>query len=191
MISPVFGWRDEALSWEPSFLPFLLGRMNRYREGPDVLLELAKELRGQPAIAPYRKLQGDLASEDAERSDEACRTLSAAADEVATSLDAPRQELGVLRRVLVEVFPDAVGAVSGAVLGAALAGTEGAAAGGLAGVVGNEALTVAHGKLWGWFLDELPVRSARKLLSRPRWTAPRTGVTAPRPIRSCRICRGA
>jgi hypothetical protein len=41
----------------------------------------------------------------------------------------------------------------------------GTAAGGLAALVGPEALKPLHRRLWGWFLDERPFRSARKLLS--------------------------
>lgn len=160
------GWRDSALPWAPSFLPFLLQRMNRYRQGPDVLLIRAKELREQPAISRYKKLQSDLSGDDAERSEEARRTLTAAADAVATSLDSGRPELEMQRHFVVEAFPDAMGAVSGGALGAVVGGPAGAAVGGLVGLVGKEALTLVQNKLWGWFLNDLPFRSARKLLAR-------------------------
>jgi len=67
---------------------------------------------------------------------------------------------------VVEAFPDAMGAVSGGALGAVVGGPAGAAVGGLVGLVGKEALTLVQNKLWGWFLNDLPFRSARKLLAR-------------------------
>ncbi|MFC9585844.1 hypothetical protein ACFVJ8_23860 [Streptomyces yangpuensis] len=160
------GWRDEELPWTPSFLPFLLKRMNQYQEGPDVLLEQAKELRGTKAIARYRELRKALMSENAEVSADARKELSAAANAVASALDSPREELEVQRHIVVEVLPKAVGAVGGALVGALVAGPPGAAAGGLVGVVGEEALRPLHDRLWGWVIDRLPFRSARKLLTR-------------------------
>jgi hypothetical protein len=160
------GWRNDELPWTPSFLPFLLERTNRYREGPDVLLERAKELRDSKAIQQYRKLRDALVSENAERSDEARRELQAAADAVAISLDSNRQELESFRHFAVEVLPKAVGAGGGALVGTLVAGPPGAVAGGLLGVLGEEALRPVQSKLWGWFVDRLPFRSARKLLMR-------------------------
>src|SRR5262249_39841166 len=48
------GWRSDELPWTPSFLPYLLKQMNRFQEGPDVLLQRAKELRSSKAIQRYR-----------------------------------------------------------------------------------------------------------------------------------------
>lgn len=160
------GWRNDELPWTPSFLPFLLERMNRYKEGPDVLLQRAKELRSSKAVQRYRKLRDALVSENAERSDEARRELQAAADAVASSLDSSRQELQSFRHFAVEVLPKAVGAAGGALVGTLVAGPAGAVGGGLAGVLGQEALRPVQSKLWGWFVDRLPFRSARKLLMR-------------------------
>jgi hypothetical protein len=140
--------------------------MNRYREGPDVLLERAKELRSSRAIHRYRKLRDALVSEKAERSEEARKELQAAADAVARSLDSGQQELQFFRHFAVEVLPKAVGAASGALVGALVAGPGGAAGGGVVGVLGEEALIPVQSKLWGWFVDRLPFRRARKLLMR-------------------------
>jgi hypothetical protein len=140
--------------------------MNRYREGPSILLERAKELRGSPAIAHYRTLREKLTAEDALRSGEAKAELSAAADAVARSLDSSRPELEWFGHVIVEVLPRAIGVVSGALVGGLAAGPDGAMLGGLAGVVGEEALRPVQDKLWGWFLDKIPFRSARKILAR-------------------------
>jgi hypothetical protein len=161
------GWRDDELPWTPSFLPFLLqGTKDRYREGPDVLLARAKELRGKKSVQDYRELRAALLSEDAERSGKARMELDAAASAVASSLSSNKKELEVSRNLIVEVLPRALGAVGGALVGTLLAGPPGTIAGGLVGVVGEEALRPAQTRLWGWFLDELPFRSARKLLSR-------------------------
>jgi hypothetical protein len=105
-------------------------------------------------------------SENAERSEEARKELQAAADKVASSLDSSREELQSFRHFAVEVLPQAVGAAGGALVGAVIAGPAGAVGGGLAGVFGEEALRPVQAKLWGWFVDRLPFRSARKLLTR-------------------------
>lgn len=160
------GWRSDELPWTPSFLPFLLKKMNRYREGPDILLQRAKELRSSKAIQRYRKLRRALVSENAERSEEAQKELQAAADAVASELGSNRQELQYLRHLAVEILPRAVGVAGGALAGALVAGPVGAVGGGLAGVVGEEALRPVQSRLWGWFVDSLPFRSARKLLTR-------------------------
>ncbi|MGP4091110.1 hypothetical protein [Streptomyces sp. KR55] len=160
------GWRNTELPWRPSFLPLLLQRMERYREGPDVLLEQAKELRGKKAVERYRRLQKELVSEEAGESTEARKELEAAANAVARSLDSTREEMHLLRRITVEVLPKAVGAVGGAAAGAVVAGPAGAAAGALAGVVGEEVLRDVHGRLWGMVIDKLTFRSARRLLMR-------------------------
>ncbi|TRO55959.1 hypothetical protein [Streptomyces sp. IB201691-2A2] len=160
------GWRDVELPWTPSFMPFLLKHTRRYREGPDVLLDAAKELRDKKAIQRYRKLQEALVSEEAENSTDARKELSAAADAVAKSLDSTREEMHFLRRIAVEVLPEAVGAAGGAVVGAVAAGPPGAAVGALAGFVAEDVLRAVNNRLWGWVIDELPYRSARKLLTR-------------------------
>jgi hypothetical protein len=140
--------------------------MNRYREGPDVLLKRAKELRSSKAIQKYRKLRDALMSETAVRSAEAQKELQAAADSIAKSLDSNQGELQYLRHVAVEILPKAVGVVAGSAVGAVAAGPFGAAAGGLAGLIGEEALGRMNSKAWGWIVDRLPFRSARKLLTR-------------------------
>ncbi|MFG3052064.1 hypothetical protein ACGFZP_14075 [Kitasatospora sp. NPDC048239] len=158
------GWRDRELPWTPSFLPFLLKDMRRFNEGPDVLLDRAKELRDKKAIQNYRLLREEAAaSEEAENSAEARKELSAAADAVAKSLDSTREEMHLLRQIAVEVLPQAVG---GAVVGGLTSGALGAVAGGLVGLVGKEVLKGVNGRLWGWVIDQLPYRSARKLLAR-------------------------
>ena len=160
------GWRELDVPWTPSFLPYLLGQMNLYKEGPDCLLERAKELRSTPAVKRYRELREAIASEDADRSTEAIEELTAAADSMARDLDCNRQELEITRNVFVEVLPKAVGIAVGVVGGGFAAGPPGAIAGGIAGLVGEEALKVVQRRLWGWVLDKLPFRSARKLLTR-------------------------
>jgi hypothetical protein len=160
------GWRSDELPWTPSFLPFLLKQMKPYQEGPDTLLKRAKDLRDSKAIQQYRKLRDALVSENAERSAEARKELQAAADSVALSLDSNQQELQYQRHFAVEILPTAVGITGGAVVGALAAGPVGAAVGSLVGYVGEEALKLVSDKLWGWFVDRLPFRSARKLLTR-------------------------
>ncbi|WP_369390437.1 hypothetical protein AB5J72_24485 [Streptomyces sp. CG1] len=160
------GWRDTELPWTPSFLPFLLKRIERFQEGPDVLLDAAKELRDKKAIQHYRDLQEALVSKEPEDSDGARRELSAAADAVAKTLDSTREEMQLQKRIVVEVLPKAIGAAGGAVVGAVAAGPPGAVVGALAGVMGEEVLKAVHGRLWGWVIDQLPYRSARKLLTR-------------------------
>lgn len=140
--------------------------MNRYQEGPDVLLQRAKDLRSSKAIQQYRKLRDALLSENAERSEEASKELQAAADAVASALDSSRQELQLVRNLVVEILPKAVGAVGGSLVGGFVAGPIGGAGGALVGVVGEELLKPVQNRLWGWFVDSLPFRSARKLLTR-------------------------
>ncbi|HZM90573.1 MAG TPA: hypothetical protein VFF31_28900 [Blastocatellia bacterium] len=160
------GWREWDVPWTPSFLPYLLSRMNLYKEGPDILLERAKELRSRPAVKRYRELRESIASEDADRSTEAIKELTAAADIMTRELDSNRQELELTRSMFVEVLPKAVGVVVGVAGGGLVAGPPGAIAGGLVGLVGEEALKAVQRRLWGWVIDRLPFRSARKLLTR-------------------------
>jgi hypothetical protein len=163
------GWREEDLPWTPSFLPFLLSQM-KPGEGPDILLERAKNLRGKPSVQRYRKLREALISEDAGASADARLELTRVANEMTLALGSNRQELECTGHVFVEVLPkafgQAVGPIAGAAAGAYLAGPYGAIAGGIAGLVGEEALKSIHDRLWGWVLDRLPFISARKLLTR-------------------------
>jgi hypothetical protein len=64
------------------------------------------------------------------------------------------------------VLPEAVGVVAGGLVGAAVAGPPGAIIGGLVGLTGKEALKPVQARLWGWVIDQLPFRNARKLLTR-------------------------
>lgn len=152
------GWRDTELPWTPSFLPFLLKPMNHYREGPDILLERAKELRDSPAIEKYRVLRRDVEGADPAESAAAREELAAAANDVARALDTPQQELELVHNFAVDVLPKAISAA----VGASVAGPPGA----VVGVAGEEALKQVQKRLWGWVLDRLPYRSARKLLAR-------------------------
>jgi hypothetical protein len=163
------GWREEDLPWTPSFLPFLLGQM-KPGEGPDILLQRAKDLRGKPAVQRYRKLREALISEDAGAQADARLELARVADEMTRALGSNRQELECTGHIFVEILPKAfgkaVGPVAGAAVGAAVAGPYGAMAGGIAGLVAEEVLKPIHSRLWGWVLDRLPFLSARKLLTR-------------------------
>jgi hypothetical protein len=160
------GWRDDELPWTPSFLPFLLKRINPYREGPDVLLRRAKELRASKAVQRYRKLRKDLMSEDATRSEKARNDLAKAADKVADELQSNREDLEVSRHMVVELLPKALGAAVGAGGGLFIAGPPGAVVGAVAGAVGEDALRQVHERVWGLCVDRLPFRSARRLLAR-------------------------
>src|SRR5438067_260337 len=128
---------NESLPCTPSFVPYLVSQMHVYREGPDVLLERAKDLRGSKAVERYRRLRAELLADDA-RSEDAIAELQAAADSVASSLGKDRQELQLFQHVTVEVLPEAVGVVSGALVGTLAAGPVGTVVGGLAGIVGRE-----------------------------------------------------
>jgi hypothetical protein len=160
------GWRDEELPWTPSFLPFLLQRINPYREGPDVLLQRAKELRGSKAVKRYRKLRRALTSEEAVQSEKARKDLAKAADRVADELDMRREDLEISRHVVVELLPRALGAAVGAAGGFVAGGPPGSIGGAVVGEVGADVLTRVNHRLWGWVVDRLPFRSARKLLAR-------------------------
>ncbi|UOB07644.1 hypothetical protein MQE23_00420 [Streptomyces sp. HP-A2021] len=161
------GWRGAELPWTPSFLPFLLKRVQRYDEGPDVLLDCAKELRDKRSIEGYRKLRKTLVSEDLESSGDARRRLGAMADEVARLLDSTRQESDLQRPTMVGVTAQVLGATGGAVLGALVADPlGGAAAGAAAGAVGAQAFEKVNDRLWGLVIEGLTFRSARRLLVR-------------------------
>jgi hypothetical protein len=161
------GWREEKLPWTPSFLPYLLSRSNPYRDGPDILLKRAMDLRVSPAMNKYRRLrQTALNLTDSENAAEARAELAAAADGVAKALDSNRGELEVTRHIIVDVLPKAVGAAGGAAGGLIVAGPVGAAGGALAGVAAEEVLRSIQQRLFGWVLDQLPFYSARKLLTR-------------------------
>jgi hypothetical protein len=104
-------WRAEELPWRPSFLPLLVERAQRrrYKSGPDVLLEDAKELRESKAISRYRKAQAELEHER-ESEDErvsalqARKELEAAAEKVAKSLDMSREQLRTFRHLSVDML---------------------------------------------------------------------------------------
>lgn len=160
------GWRDDELPWTPSFLPFLLKRINPYREGPDVLLRRAKELRESKAVRRYRELRNDLMSEDAIRSVKARGDLAKAADKVADELQLGREELEVSRHLVVELLPKALGGAAGAAGGFIVAGPPGAVAGAVAGALSEDALRQVHERVWGLCIDRLPFRSSRRLLAR-------------------------
>ncbi|MFD0279752.1 hypothetical protein ACFVHB_38485 [Kitasatospora sp. NPDC127111] len=160
------GWRDVELPWSPSFLPLILKQMNKYHEGPDVLLDRAKDLRERKAIAKYRTLRKAAVSEGVENSADARKELEEAANKVAKSLDSTREEMYFQRKIMVDVLPKALGVAGGVVAGGVLAGPPGAIIGGVAGVVGEEILNEVSGRAWGWVIDKLPYRSARKLLTR-------------------------
>jgi hypothetical protein len=158
------GWRDDELPWTPSFLPLLLERM-KPGEGPDILLRRAKALRENKAVERYRELRSALTAEDAVRSEKARKDLAKAADKVADELRAGRERLEVTRHVVVEMLPKALGAAVGAGGGFLVAGPPGAIGGSVLGAVGEEPLRQVNKRLWGWTIDRLPFRSARKLLA--------------------------
>lgn len=160
------GWRDEELPWAPSFLPFLIERMDPISEGPDVLLRRAKDLRESKAVKRYQQLREALMSEGAAEADRARKYLTKAADKVADDLRSNREELEVSRHVIVELLPRALGATVGAIGGFVVAGPMGLAGGAVIGVVGEDVLKRVQERLWGWTIDGLPFRSARKLLAR-------------------------
>jgi hypothetical protein len=160
------GWRDQQMPWTPSFLPYLLSRLNPMREGPDVLLKRALDLRDKSAVAEYRRLRAVALSGPSEEAFAAQGELAAAADAVAKTMDSNRGELEMTRYLTVDVMPKAVGVVAGALAGGVAAGLPGVIAGGLAGIVGEETLKPIQKRLFGWVLDQLPFRSARKLATR-------------------------
>jgi hypothetical protein len=161
------GWRDDELPWTPSFLPFLLERTDPYKEGPDVLLRRAKDLRESKAVQQYRELRKALSSQDASRSEKARKDLTKAADKVARELGSDRKDLEVTRYVLVEVLPKGVGAAAGAAAGLLVAGSPGAVGGAVVGAVGEKALAPVHDRLWGWAID-----SHRSGASASSWRGP-------------------
>jgi hypothetical protein len=96
--------------------------------------------------------------------------LTPAANDVARSLGSQRKELQLLRQLAVDVLPAATGALAGAVM----AGPLGAAAGGLVAgsgkalgkLVAEKVIVGAQQSLFGWVLEGLTHRSARKPLAR-------------------------
>jgi hypothetical protein len=160
------GWRGEDLPWTPSFLPYLLERMNEYREGPQTLLHRARDLRTKKAVEDYRQLRANFLSGDSSGSAEAKAELSAAADKVARALDSERGELELTRSVFVEVTAKAVGIGVGAAVGAVFGGPPGALLGGFGGLASETVLTRVQQRLWGWVIDRIPFYSAGKLLTR-------------------------
>ncbi|MDP9696714.1 UNVERIFIED_ORG: hypothetical protein J2X79_004297 [Arthrobacter globiformis] len=165
-------WRVRDLPWTPTFLPYLVQQMQgqRFRAGPDVLLELAKELRETPAVERYRALRRDFLSGDGADSGEAQSVLEGAADAVARSLNTDRGRLDSFGQLAVEMVPAGAGAVVGAAVAGPLGAVHGAVVGELGKTVGRlvvDKLTVtAQDQLFGWYVSGLTRRSARKLLTR-------------------------
>ena len=162
------GWRIEEQAWTPSFLPLLLRHFDPVKEGPDVLLRRAKELRETKSVRHYRDLRSALVG-DAPASAKARGDLTKAADRVARELRADRNDLELTRRVAVAVLPEALGAAAGTAVGVAAGVPELAVAGALAGPFVEAALSEVNKRVWGLAVDRLPFRSARKLLSRSVW----------------------
>lgn len=159
-------WRDVKAPWTPSFVPYLLSKMNVYRQGPDELVRRALDLRENKAVQRYRTLRRELLSQDPLKSAEAQQLLTGAADKVARNLGTDRDDLELTRNIFVEGLPKAAGIVAGAGVGALAGGPEGAIFGGLAGLTAESALTLVQSKLWGWLVAGLPCRRAAKLLTR-------------------------
>jgi hypothetical protein len=128
-------------------------------------MQRAKELRERKAVERYRKLRARLTSEDAGRSEKARKDLTRAADKVADELATGREELEIGRYTVVEILPRAFGATIGVAGGFVVAGPAGAIGGAVLGEVGADALARVNNRLWGWVVDRLPFRSARKLLA--------------------------
>jgi hypothetical protein len=165
MRDPGDGWRSQELPWTPSFLPFLLSTIDPFRDGPDVLLRRAKALRESKSVARYRTLRRELTSEDVASSEKARRDLTKAADKIADELRSQRQDLELTQSIATEITRKALG-VGAVAAGGLVAGSIGIAAGAVLAIAGEETLKRVHSRLWGSVLDDLPFRSARKLLSR-------------------------
>ncbi|MEO5993515.1 MAG: hypothetical protein ABI563_04140 [Specibacter sp.] len=157
-------WRDVEAPWTPSFVPYLLSKMNVYRQGPDELVQMALDLRENKDVQRYRTLRRDFLSTDPLQSAEAQKLLTRAAEKVARNLATGRADLEVTKSIFVERLPKAAGIVAGA--GALAGGTSGAILGGLAGLAAESALKPLQNPLWGWLVDGLPCRRAAKLLTR-------------------------
>jgi hypothetical protein len=162
------GWRASELPWTPSFLPFLTQQTlsKQFKIGPDVLLERAKELRESRSVDRYRRLRKLFLSDDERQSREARDSLAAAADGVARSLGSNRTELESFRQIAVDSLPVASGALGGAAAGLMIAGPPGAAVGAVGGLIVDRVVRAAQQQLFGWYLEGLTRRSARKLLTR-------------------------
>jgi hypothetical protein len=139
---------------------------NPYQEGPDILLERAKELRESSAVGKYRRLREGLLAEDPHARRAAEGDLGSAADRLARALQSSRSELEHARALFVEVAPNALGGAAGALIGTLVGGPPGTVAGGVLGALGPEAVRAVNERLWGWVVDRLPFRSATKLLTR-------------------------
>jgi len=159
-------WRAEELPWRPSFLPLLVERAQRrrYKSGPDVLLEDAKELRESKAISRYRKAQTELEDESVGAT-QARKELEAAAENVAKSLDMSREKLRTFRHVTVDMLPTAGGTAAGTFAGGIIGGPPGAAVGAAGALVAEHVVKRSQSRLFGWILNGLTMRSARKILS--------------------------
>ena len=161
-------WRVERTPWRPSFLPLLVHRAQsrRYKSGPDVLLHDAKDIRESKAMDRYRRLPDDLAA-GGPRKTEARRELLAAAGDIANQLDSSVRELTLLKEVAVDVIPTAGAKATGALVGGLVAGPVGAAAAGAsASLIADKTLRRSQHRLFGFALDGLDMRKARKLLTR-------------------------
>lgn len=159
-------WRDVEAPWTPSFVPYLLSKMNVYQQGPDELVKRALDLRENKAIQRYRTLRRELLSPDAVQSAQAQKLLTGAAEKVAHNLGTGRADLEVTRNIFVEQLPKAAGIAASAGAGALAGGPPGAILGGLTGLATVSALTPVQSKLWGWLVEGLPCRRAAKLLTR-------------------------
>lgn len=159
-------WRTDKLPWRPSFLPLLVERAQdrRYKSGPDVILEDAKKVRDSKAVARYRNLHEEV-EESGARSREARKELVAAANVIAKSLDASRANIRSFRHMAVEALPSAGGKAIGSLAGGLVAGPPGAALGAASGFVAEHIVLRSQHRLFGWILNGLPMRSARKILS--------------------------
>lgn len=167
------GWRMRELPWTPTFLPYLVQQMQgqRFRAGPDVLLERAKELRETSALERYRVLRRDFLSGDVADSGEAQSVFEDVASAIARSLNTDRGRLESFRQLAVEVVPAGAGAAVGAAVGDPLLGAMSGAVMAemgktVGGLVGEKLTATAQDQLFGWYVSGLTRRSARKLLMR-------------------------
>ncbi len=160
-------WRVSDAPWRPSFLPLLVHRAQarRYKTGPDVLLSDAKHIRETKAMAQYRDVPLDIAA-GGPRKAEARRELLAAADAIAKQLDASVDELTLFKDVAVDVIPAAGSQAAGALAGGLTAGPLGAVVGASSAMIAEKALRRSQHRLFGFALNGLTMRRARKLLTR-------------------------
>ncbi len=160
-------WRVAEAPWKPSFLPLLVERAQsrRYKTGPDVLLRDAKHIRETSALDRYRRLPLDIAA-GGRRSKEARSELRSAANDIAEKLDSSVKKLTLFKEVAVDIVPIAAGEAAGAVVGGLAAGPLGAAVGASGGLIAEKVLRRSQQRLFGFVLEGLTMRKARKLLTR-------------------------